>query len=77
MIVGSVLCTAAVNWPMLLLGRGFQGVGAAGIMNLVMIILADSVSLKEQAKTVSIFQLVNVRPAPFRAFGVPSKVIKG
>ena len=58
MTIGSVLCAAAVTWPMLLLGRAFQGISAAGIQNLSMIILADNVSLKEQAKTMSIFQLV-------------------
>jgi len=33
MLVGSVLATAAQNYPMLLLGRAFQGISAAGINN--------------------------------------------
>jgi len=33
MLIGSVLATAAQNYPMLLLGRAFQGVSAAGINN--------------------------------------------
>ena len=57
--VGSILCAAAPVWPVLLLGRGLQGVGTAGIQNVAMIILADKVSLKEQAVNTSIFQLLN------------------
>ncbi|KAI1618671.1 hypothetical protein EDD36DRAFT_38925 [Exophiala viscosa] len=57
--IGSVLCAAAPDWPVLLLGRALQGMGTAGIQNVVMIILADSVSLKEQAVNTSIFQLMN------------------
>ena len=44
---------------MLLLGRALQGLSAAGITNIVMIVLADNVSLEEQAKNISIFQLMN------------------
>nr|KAK5442289.1 hypothetical protein LTR18_006142 [Exophiala xenobiotica] len=57
--IGSVLCAAAPDWPVLLLGRALQGMGTAGIQNVAMIILADSVSLKEQAVNTSIFQLMN------------------
>jgi hypothetical protein len=31
-LIGSVLCAAAVTWPMLLFGRALQGLGAAGSM---------------------------------------------
>ncbi|KAB8233663.1 putative MFS multidrug transporter [Aspergillus alliaceus] len=58
MIIGSVLCAAAQTWGMLLLGRALQGVSDAGLMNVVMIILSDKVSLKESAKTKSLFSLV-------------------
>ncbi|KAE8371080.1 major facilitator superfamily domain-containing protein [Aspergillus bertholletiae] len=58
MIIGSVLCAAAQTWGMLLLGRALQGVSDAGLMNVVMIILSDKVSLKESAKTKSLFMLV-------------------
>lgn len=58
MIIGSVLCAAAQTWGMLLLGRALQGVSDAGLMNVVMIILSDKVSLKESAKTKSLFTLV-------------------
>ncbi|ETI22561.1 hypothetical protein G647_06637 [Cladophialophora carrionii CBS 160.54] len=57
--IGSVLCAAAPDWAVLLLGRALQGIGTAGISNVVMIILADLVSLREQAINTSIFQLLN------------------
>lgn len=57
--IGSVLCAVAPIWSVLLLGRGLQGAGSAGVTNIAMIILADSVSLKEQAINTSIFQFLN------------------
>ncbi|KAJ9606625.1 hypothetical protein H2200_008633 [Cladophialophora chaetospira] len=57
--IGSVLCAAAPDWAVLLLGRALQGIGTAGISNVVLIILADLVSLREQAVNTSIFQLLN------------------
>ncbi|RAL00489.1 putative MFS multidrug transporter [Aspergillus ibericus CBS 121593] len=58
MLIGSVLCAASQTWGMLLLGRALQGVGSAGLSNLIMIILADKVSLKENARNKSLFTLV-------------------
>jgi MFS family permease len=57
MMIGSALCTAAPTsaYPVLLLGRGLQGLGCAGIGVIVRVILADKVSLKENAKNWSIF----------------------
>jgi MFS family permease len=57
-LVGSTLCAAAQSWGMLLLGRALQGTGSAGTMNVVMIILADKVSLRENAKNNSIFAFI-------------------
>src|ERR1700753_2822334 len=59
MVLGSTLCAAAQNWTMLLFGRAFQGLSAAGIMNMIKIILSDKVSLAEQSKNQTIFALVN------------------
>jgi MFS family permease len=59
MLAGSVLCAAAQTWPMLLFGRALQGVSAAGINNLMEIILSDKVSLKDNAKNSTIFALVS------------------
>lgn len=59
MTLGSTLCTAAPtsSFPMLLLGRGFQGVACAGISVLVRVIISDKVSLQENAKNWSFFAL--------------------
>ncbi|KAH1495438.1 hypothetical protein KXW88_004958 [Aspergillus fumigatus] len=58
MLVGSTLCAAAQSWGMLLLGRALQGTSSAGIMNIIMIVLADRVSLRENARNNSIFVFV-------------------
>lgn len=60
MLLGGALCSGApVNaFPMLLLGRAFQGISCSGIGILTRIILADKVSLKENAKNNTIFALV-------------------
>ncbi|EEQ86326.1 MFS multidrug transporter [Blastomyces dermatitidis ER-3] len=59
MLVGSVFYAAARTWGMLLFGRALQGTSSAGIMNLIEIVLADNVSLKENAKNTTIFQFVS------------------
>jgi MFS family permease len=43
---------------MLLVGRALQGIGCAGLNILAKVILADKVSLKENAKNNSIFSLI-------------------
>ncbi|KAG8854886.1 hypothetical protein FRB96_007286 [Tulasnella sp. 330] len=48
-IVGSALCTGAQSMPMLLVGRGISGIGAAGLVSVVRIILSDSGSLNEDS----------------------------
>lgn len=60
MIFGSALCAGAPlsNFPMLLAGRGIQGAGSAGILILEKVILADKVSLKENAKNNTVFTLI-------------------
>jgi MFS family permease len=60
MLIGSALCTGAPTtaFPVLLLGRGFQGLAAAGLNVVVRTILADKVSLQENAKNWAIFSLV-------------------
>ncbi|UPK99111.1 hypothetical protein LCI18_010046 [Fusarium solani-melongenae] len=60
MLIGSALCTGAPTnaFPVLLLGRGFQGLAAAGLNVVVRTILADKVSLQENARNWAIFALV-------------------
>src|SRR5580700_10065088 len=59
-LVGAALCSAApLNaYPMLLAGRALQGIGCAGLNILAKVILADKVSLKENAKNNSIFSII-------------------
>ncbi|KAL2839013.1 major facilitator superfamily domain-containing protein [Aspergillus pseudodeflectus] len=58
MLIGSVLCAATQSWGMLLLGRALQGTSSAGLMTNIMIILADNVTLEENAKNNSIFAFI-------------------
>lgn len=60
MIVGSVLCSSApvTAFLMLLVGRALQGMGCAGLIILTKVILADKVSLAENAKNNTLFTLV-------------------
>jgi MFS family permease len=59
MLIGSILCAVAPDWGVLLFGRALQGLSAAGIMNIIKIILADKVTLAEQSKNSTIFAFVN------------------
>ncbi|PHH87510.1 hypothetical protein CDD83_8757 [Cordyceps sp. RAO-2017] len=60
MLLGSGICTGAPTYAygVLLLGRGFQGLACAGLNIIVRTILADRVTLRENAKNWSIFALV-------------------
>lgn len=59
-LVGTTLCASAPNtaFPMLLIGRALQGAGCAGLLIVTKIILADKVSLEENAKNNTIFTFV-------------------
>jgi len=61
-LLGSTLCSGAPlhAFPMLLVGRALQGAGCAGIMITTKVILADKVSLKENARNNTVFALVGV-----------------
>ncbi|KAJ5681424.1 uncharacterized protein N7477_001364 [Penicillium maclennaniae] len=61
MMIGSAICTGAPtsSFPVLLLGRALQGVGAAGVNMSIRTILADRVSLAEYALNWTIFALVS------------------
>ena len=61
MILGSTICASAPtsNFPMLLAGRGLQGLATAGTMILTRIVLSDKVSLKDNAVNNTIFSLVS------------------
>lgn len=59
MMIGSALCVAApLNaFPVFILGRALQGMSVSGINVCTKVVLADKVSLKENAKNNSIFAL--------------------
>ncbi|KAI5864263.1 MFS general substrate transporter [Durotheca rogersii] len=59
MLISSALCTASPTdtFGLFLLGRALQGVACAGLNTIVRVILADNVSLKENAKNWSLFAL--------------------
>lgn len=61
MMIGSAICTGAPtsSFPVLLLGRALQGVGAAGVNISIRTILADRVSLSEYALNWTIFALIS------------------
>ncbi|KAI0058080.1 MFS general substrate transporter [Artomyces pyxidatus] len=48
-LVGSAISTGAMNMPTMLVGRGIAGIGAAGMLTVVRVILADSRSLRDNA----------------------------
>ena len=58
-LIGSVLGAGAQDWPMLLLGRAFQGLGFAGLGTVSRIVLSDKVSLKEASTNNTIFMWLN------------------
>ncbi|KAK5172735.1 uncharacterized protein LTR77_002855 [Saxophila tyrrhenica] len=60
MILGSALCAGAPtnNFAMFLAGRGLEGVGSAGFLILSKVILADKVSLQQNAKNNTVFTVV-------------------
>jgi MFS family permease len=60
MLIGSAICAGSPTdcFPLFLFGRALQGVAAAGINILTKVVLADKVSLKENAKNNSVFALV-------------------
>ncbi|KAG0292458.1 hypothetical protein BGZ98_002566 [Dissophora globulifera] len=49
-LIGSALCGAAQNMTWIIIARGIAGIGAGGIMSMVMIIITDIVSLRDRGK---------------------------
>ncbi|TGO20738.1 hypothetical protein BPAE_0269g00080 [Botrytis paeoniae] len=55
--VGTILCSAAKNIELLLIGRCIQGIGGGGLVSLTYVLLADMVTLRERGKWMSIISL--------------------
>lgn len=49
-LIGSALCGASQSMIMMIISRAIAGIGAGGIMSLVMIIITDLVSLRDRGK---------------------------
>ncbi|MEW9702504.1 MDR family MFS transporter [Paenibacillus sp. SI8] len=61
-IMGSIISGFATSMPVLLSGRGIQGIGAGGLMPLAMVIFGDTFTVEERAKTQGIFGAVMFIP---------------
>jgi EmrB/QacA subfamily drug resistance transporter len=70
-IAGSVLCAVAPSLPVLILGRGLQGLGGGGILPIVQTIISDLVSPRERGQYQAYFSGVWV------AAGIGGPVLGG
>ncbi|WP_258171068.1 MDR family MFS transporter [Paenibacillus sp. R14(2021)] len=61
-IAGSVVSGFADSMPILLLGRGIQGIGAGGLMPLAMVIFGDTFTVEQRAKMQGIFGAIMFIP---------------
>lgn len=61
-IAGSVVSGFATSMPILLLGRGIQGIGAGGLMPLAMVIFGDTFTVEQRAKMQGIFGAIMFIP---------------
>ncbi|KAJ1783188.1 hypothetical protein LPJ59_006647, partial [Coemansia sp. RSA 2399] len=55
---GSLICAVAQSMPMLLAGRAVAGAGAASIIGLTLVIVADIVPMRNRGPYMAIFSLV-------------------
>src|SRR5262245_48272563 len=70
-IAGSVLCAVAPSMPVLIVGRGLQGLGGGGILPIVQTIISDVVSPRERGRYQTYFSGVWV------AAGISGPVLGG
>jgi EmrB/QacA subfamily drug resistance transporter len=70
-IAGSVLCAVAPSLPVLIVGRGLQGLGGGGILPIVQTIISDIVSPRERGQYQAYFSGVWV------AAGIGGPVLGG
>lgn len=57
-LVGAVACSMARSMPQLIVARGIQGLGAAGLIPIALTVSADIFSLEERARVQSLFSAV-------------------
>ncbi|WP_246070562.1 MDR family MFS transporter [Paenibacillus kobensis] len=61
-IIGSIICGFATSMPILLAGRGIQGIGAGGLMPLAMVIFGDTFTVEQRAKMQGVFGAIMFVP---------------
>ena len=49
-LFGSIICVASVSFPILILGRSVQGLGAGGLFSLAFAVIADLVAPRERGR---------------------------
>jgi EmrB/QacA subfamily drug resistance transporter len=57
-LVASLLCAVAPNMQLLIVFRGLQGIGAAGLLPLALIMIGDAFSLEQRPKIQGYFSVV-------------------
>ncbi|KAJ9105414.1 hypothetical protein QFC21_001785 [Naganishia friedmannii] len=67
--IGSLICGVAPNMPVLIFGRAFAGVGAAGIFTSAVVILAEISTMQERAKYMGLLGV-----SPFGGISIASFV---
>jgi EmrB/QacA subfamily drug resistance transporter len=70
-VVGSILCAAAPNMPVLIIARGLQGLGGGGILPIVQTVIADVVSPRERGQYQAYFSAV------WMAAGISGPILGG
>src|SRR5882757_9191450 len=70
-IAGSVMCALAPNLPVLILGRGLQGLGGGGILPIVQTIISDIITPRERGQYQAYFSGVWV------AAGIAGPILGG
>src|SRR3954451_10305029 len=70
-VAGSVLCALAPNMPLLIVGRGLQGLGGGGIMPIVQTLISDLVSPRERGQYQAYFSGV------WMAAGIGGPILRG
>ena len=59
-VIGALVAATAVNLPMLILGRGIQGLGSGGLISVPMTILGDIVAPKFRARYYTYFSMTYI-----------------
>ncbi len=59
-VVGALVAATAVNLPMLIVGRGIQGLGTGGLISVPMTILGDIVAPKYRARYYTYFSMTYI-----------------